>query len=253
VAGGELDARQVLKWRLWLSEKGVGESAASTQIGRDRSYLRKLFSRAAAGEAVDPSASAVDALGLLLGRSHEEMMGRAVSIEVSPESPAPSFIEVQAAKVAGKMLRTAANNAKIIGGRLSVEDVLSWWSQSDGLIDPNSSEIESCDVVAPPNDGDELITPTKIGEKSLAAKVMTGEKLADMLRLLSEAPRDQRLEMVRSYRHAAESKEPVMTGPHSMTISHPGQSPFVVRFFRIQLPARTPDGSKFVLNYSFPI
>lgn len=248
-----MDAKQVLRWRHWLQEMGLGESQASIQIGRDRSYLRKLFSRAEENKSVDPGVAAVDALGRILGRSHEEMMGRALQVEVTPDSEQPTFIETQAAKVAGKMMRVAEDNARILGGRLSAQDILAWWGQTKGVIDPHADELESCDLVAPPAEHDQIIQPKRIGSKSLANNVLSGEGVADMMRLLRTTPESQRVEMVQSYRYAASSKVPVINGPHSMTITNPGMQPYVVEFIRIQLPVSTPDGSQFILNYSFPL
>jgi len=243
--------RAIARWEEPIRNAGFSLGRASTEIGKDRTYLGKMIRAAKRGDKVTPGADVIQGLAALLNIPQSDLLSESSSVTVTQDMQGQAM-KTAAAGVVQKVFEASKVAADLRGNRMSAEGILGWWRSTGGLLDMAHEAVDSCDVIEAPAPYDDTIRPVSIGSRSLGGRALNGGGVKEMQPQIDAMTPDQRKALAVSYRYAASKDEPTLTGPHVMTIHSEGQPSRDVSYFRIQLPVRTPDGSRFILNYSFP-
>lgn len=238
----------ITRWRDIIDQSGRPLPELSKAIGKDRTYLTKLFARAEEGNFQDPGVFTMMKLASELGLRIDQLMAIDLPISALPSPVYRNELSKVSLRIVNDIFQIGFQ-AKTVG-RPDMVQVLQWWHRSNGQVGVGHEIEEHADLIYPPESGDHKVKVHRVGETSLAALVMGNTQASTLEKLAEEYPTDIRNQLLATYqsvyRHQkidlARIKAPVpILGRTKRT---------EVVYYRLLLPVQTPDGTPFIMNYS---
>ncbi|WP_133166716.1 hypothetical protein [Tritonibacter scottomollicae] len=244
----------VAKWRQLIAEDPRSIAEICRAINKDRSWYNTLK------PGRDPGAFTVMALARELRVPIHELLEEEGAISLSSDSCYSEQVNQQASKVLSDVFRVAHNRLQKYGHEATAASnstlplLLQWWHDQRGCLIGHDMLADRFDIIKAPETGDKIVTPAKVGARSLAAQMLGTDSADALLQLVRTFDRESQERLISSYREVSDSGRPALSAPISARITTPHDAKSIhVEYFRLQLPVVAPSGDKFVLSYCFPV
>ncbi|MCP4192205.1 MAG: helix-turn-helix transcriptional regulator [Planctomycetaceae bacterium] len=226
-----------------VKASGLTRSEISQKIGQEQSYLSGLLRTGR-----EPGASTLRRLGLLFGVSSDFLLGFDDDLSVAATTTTDRY----AARLLSDITSAAARLAAANGHRLNFNQILEWWRSSDRRIGGTSDVEEQFDLIEVPEQGDDYVTPHRVGKLSMAG-TRVGHTAESLQRVVWAMPERMRRQLVASYYEASVRGENYKITPHHMVLEVPEiEATIPLCYDRLLLPVTSGDGRKFIISHCYP-
>jgi hypothetical protein len=248
-----IDSSTILRWETFCTESPLSLRQISREIGRHEGYLATLFMKARKGISVNPDTNTVASLASVLKLHTDDLLGMPPTFSIMPQNDTPTEYEKQAAVVLTQMMSSVPNQMAAQGRRASMEQVISWYVATGGILSGDEDILDSCDLYEVPAADAETLTAVSVGLNSLTTMTMHRADPSVLKELMECMQPGDRLALVASYRAMAAQDSIQLTGPHTISITpHGYTAPYPVTYMRLTLPVKTRSDIRMLLTYSFP-
>jgi hypothetical protein len=237
----------IVRWKELITLSGKSIPELSIAIGKDRTYLTKLFSRAANGHFQDPGVFTTMRLASELGVRIDQLMAVDFPISALPSPDFRNAISEQSARIMSEVLKIGMQS--VSGGRPDLADVLRWWHGSSGIVGVGDSIERHADLISPPESNATELSVYQMGENSLSSHVLKSSVPSDLENLVKNYPISIRKQLIAAY-HSVSKHIKIDLSRIGVPIPiMDGVDQTEVVYYRLLLPVWTPDGTPLIMNY----
>lgn len=225
---------------------GLSYRELSIRIGVGEAYITNLLRKQS-----DPGFGTTQKICQVLGISLNELAGMGEKVEIASTRFEEADIDRIAQGVYSRLATETWINTFPQGQRPSIDDVLNWWINQNGVLHNFDQISEYVDLFTPPTETSQMITPHKLGATSLVSMAFgidNNEKLHKILETLDESQNER---ILISHRETSLGRPVLSVETLDVGIAEKGR--VKVQYKRILLPVRDLSGRSFILNYAQPL
>lgn len=231
--------------KMHIRNSAYDYKSLSLEIGQGERYISNLL-----GTKSDPAFTTVLRICSVLGITPNQLTGVDDSFSVASTDQEKRLVTMHAEKLLTSVANEAHRQLAKRGVRPSVDDVVVWWHQQNGVLSNFDNLSRHVDLYHSPNTPEQIPAPYQTGDESLAS-VSFGIRNAEHLQYLFNTFSKRLCDEV-SFAHVEtkQKNNPTLT-IEEIDVQLPGRNfPARFKYMRLLLPVVDTGGHEYVLNFS---